>query len=118
MNGLAQLEVQCDEQVVIVTITGEIDLSNSVALERAIVDSVPNTAHGIVVDAGGTSYIDSSGIRLLLVLASRARDRGQSLFVVAPETSRVRRVVTLAGVDGALCLQPTVDAARERIMAS
>jgi anti-anti-sigma factor len=115
MNELAQLQIRCEEQVVIVTITGEIDLSNSVALERAIVDSVPNTAHGIVVDAAGASYIDSSGIRLLLVLASRARDRGQSLFVVAPETSRVRRVVTLAGVDGALRLQPTIEAAREGI---
>jgi STAS domain len=46
-------------------LTGEIDLSNAPSLERTMLDSVPNTATGMVVDLSGVSYLDSAGIRML-----------------------------------------------------
>jgi stage II sporulation protein AA (anti-sigma F factor antagonist) len=116
MDKLARIQIRTEADIVVATINGEIDLSNTEDLERSIVGSVPNTARGVVVDMSGTTYIDSSGIRLLFALASRARVSGQSMLLVAPEGSRVRRVLTVAGAEEALPIHTTAEAARRGIM--
>jgi len=56
------------------------------------------------------------GIHLLLSLAGRLRWRGQDLALAAPEDSRYRRVLSMAGIDGSVILETTVDAARRRLL--
>ena len=97
MTRLADLSVEEEEAVVVARLTGEIDLSNAPSLERAMLDAVPNTATGMVVDLSGVSYLDSAGIRMLGEMAERLRWREQRFAVVAPEGSRVRGVLTMAG---------------------
>lgn len=118
MAGLATVSISTEPDVVVAVITGEIDLSNADVIKREIVGSVPNSARGVVLDMSGTSYMDSSGVHLLLDLSTRARSRGQSLFVVAPEGSRVRRVVTVAGAADAIALSSSADFARRNVMVS
>lgn len=115
MNDLAELAVREDGEVLLARLSGEIDLSNSRDLERMIEDAVPNTALGLVLDLSDLTYVDSAGIRLLLTLASRLQWRGQRLALVAPDDSRIRRVLSLAGAEVTLVVDLTVEAARERI---
>jgi anti-anti-sigma factor len=115
MNELVDLVVLEDGEVLLARLAGEIDLSNSGDVEQAIVAAVPNTALGMVLDLSDLTYIDSSGIRLLLTLARRFRWRGQELCLVVPDDSRVRRVLALAGADDRLALDTTAEAARSRI---
>lgn len=115
MNDLAELAVREDGEVLLARLSGEIDLSNSRDLERMIEDAVPNTALGLVLDLSDLTYVDSAGIRLLLTLASRLQWRGQRLALVAPDESRIRRVLALAGAEVTLVVDLTVEAARERI---
>ena len=58
MSRLADLTVEGQDGAVVARITGEIDLSNAATLERAMLDAVPNTAIGMVVDLTGVSYLD------------------------------------------------------------
>ena len=115
MTDLAEFRVRTQADVVVAEIIGEIDLSNAGQMEDVIVGSVPNTALGLVVDMTATTYIDSSGIRLLLALAGRARTRGQVVVVVTPGGSRVRRVLAVAGADDALEVHGTTESARLHI---
>jgi anti-anti-sigma factor len=115
VNDLAELAVREDGEVPLARLSGEIDLSNSRDLERMIEDAVPNTALGLVLDLSDLTYVDSAGIRLLLTLASRLQWRGQRLALVAPDDSRIRRVLSLAGAEVTLAVDLTVEAARERI---
>jgi anti-anti-sigma factor len=115
VNDLAELAVREDGEVLLARLSGEIDLSNSRDLERMIEDAVPNTALGLVLDLSDLTYVDSAGIRLLLTLASRLQWRGQRLALVAPDDSRIRRVLSLAGAEVTLVVDLTVEAARERI---
>jgi anti-sigma B factor antagonist len=115
MSRLAHLDVREDGGVLFTRLSGEIDLSNSSDLEQAIVSAVPNTALGMVLDLTDVTYIDSAGILLLLDLASRFQWRGQHLGLVAPEDSRVRRVLTLAGAESVVVVDSTAAAARSRM---
>ncbi len=115
MNDLAEFAVRREDDLFFATLSGEVDLSNANDLEGAIVDAVPNDASGMLLDLSSLTYIDSAGVRLLLAVADRFRWRGQQLALVTPEGSRVRRVLAMAGAEGALIVVSTVDDARERM---
>jgi anti-anti-sigma factor len=115
MNELARLSFDGDADVVVVAITGEVDLSNAAEVTSAIVAASPNEAAGVVVDLSQLSYLDSAGIRMLAELARRLDWRQQTLRVVAPEGSRARRVLAISGAEPVLFLDATVEEARARV---
>jgi anti-anti-sigma factor len=116
MNELASLTMDERDDVVVGALTGEVDLSNAADLERTITEAVPNSARGLVLDLSALSYVDSSGIRLLLSLAGSLRWRGQELILAVPEGSSCRRVFTLAGIGDSVPLEPNTDTAVARIL--
>jgi len=98
--------------VVLGVLTGEVDLANASDLERQIVQAVPNHASGLVLELSEVTYLDSSGIRLVLSLAGRLRWRGQDLVLAAPPDARCRRVLAMAGVERSVSLAATKAEAR------
>ena len=76
---------------------------------------MPNAASGLVLDASQLGYLDSSGVRLLLSVAGRLSWRGQGFALASPEGSRCRRVLTLAGVEGAFPIEASVLDAAARL---
>ena len=118
MTGPARMTLEGDGEVLTARITGEIDLSNASELEETIVDAVPNTALGMVVDLSGVEYLDSAGVRMLVHLVERFGWRQQAMRAAAPDGSRVRGVLSMAGADGVIPVDTTVTEAREWIVAS
>lgn len=118
MTGPARMTLEGNGEVLTARITGEIDLSNASELEETIVDAVPNTALGMVVDLSGVEYLDSAGIRMLVHLVERFRWRQQVMRAAAPDGSRVRGVLSMAGADGVIPVDATSTEAREWIVAA
>lgn len=112
------MTLEGDGEVLTARISGEIDLSNAAELEATIVDAVPNTALGMVVDLSGVEYLDSAGLRMLVHLVERFRWRQQVMRAAAPDGSRVRGVLSMAGADGVIPVDATVTEAREWIVAA
>lgn len=79
-------------------LSGQIDLSNVDALGVRVEAAVSNRARGLVLDLSDVTYLDSTGLRLIYRLARQLGDRQQALRLVVPETSRIARVLDLAGV--------------------
>ena len=71
-----------------------------------------------MIDLSNVSYLDSAGVRMLAELDHRLGWRAQALRVVAPETSRSRRVLVIAGLERVLSLETSVDAARTSVEGS
>ena len=117
MSDLATFTADRADDVIVGALSGEVDLSNAAELVRAITEAVPNSARGLVLDLSALSYIDSSGVRLVLSLAGSLRWRGQELVIAAPEGSSCRRVLTLAGIEGSVALEATEEAALARFPA-
>jgi anti-anti-sigma factor len=95
----------------VATLSGEIDLSNAAQITRAVVGGVPNEAVGLVMDLSDVAYLDSAGVRMLAELERRLGWRSQAFRVVAPDGSRTRKVLSIAGLDGLLVLDTSVESA-------
>lgn len=81
-----------------VTVTGEVDMATSDQLAAATHDAVvTERLAGIVVDLGQVTFLDSSGIRALVVEHEFAQRHGVSYHVTNPSTV-VRRVLEVTGV--------------------
>jgi anti-anti-sigma factor len=117
MSQPARVSVARDGELVMVAVTGDIDMANAAELEGTILEAVPNDAAGLVFDASELTYLDSSGVRLLLSVAARLRWRGLGFVLVAPAGSRCRRVLSLAGVDGAFSVEAATGDASARLRA-
>jgi anti-anti-sigma factor len=81
----------------VVTISGEVDISN---IDRVadVIQGLPNSEEGMVVDLTGAVYLDSSAVSLLHDLARRLRNRAQRLVVVSPPHKPPRRVLELTAL--------------------
>jgi anti-anti-sigma factor len=99
MNELATIRREGDEDVIVVRVAGEIDMSNAANVADEIMTQVSNEAVGLVVDLTDVSYLDSAGIRMLMELAKRLGWRGQILRIVAPSGSRSRHVLSITSAD-------------------
>jgi anti-sigma B factor antagonist len=82
--------------VVSVTISGEIDIATSRAMGDALAAG-RGPAH-LEVDMSAVTFMDASGIGVLLAARQRAVDGGGSLTLRAP-SSAVRRVTGILGLD-------------------
>jgi anti-sigma B factor antagonist len=81
-------------------VSGEIDAHTAPTLAAAMTD-LPS---GIVtVDVAGVSFMDSSGLRVLIEAATRARDGGGDLVISHP-TPGIARLVEISGLAGQLRL--------------
>lgn len=83
---------------VTVSVAGEVDLSSSGAVERAIVEAVTGgQAARVVVDLTGVTFMDSSGISALLK-GRRFADAHHVKFQVTGAQGTARQVLELTGV--------------------
>ena len=96
--NIADIQIRIHDRVVIVNVTGEVDMSNANELRGAIIEATPNDALGLVLDFTSLDYIDSAGIHLLYRLGENLRSRGQTLRVVIPPVSPASDALRLAGV--------------------
>jgi anti-anti-sigma factor len=86
--------------VSIVALLGELDLSTIPQLEPWLLDQL--AARGsVVADLTRLTFIDSSGIGLL-IKAHQAADGAGALHTVVSEGSQVERVFALAGIGRAI----------------
>jgi anti-sigma B factor antagonist len=83
---------------------GELDLSTVPTLERALA-ALDDGAPAGVLDLSGVTFMDSSGLRLLIIASERAQAAGRQLSIIP--SSAVSLVVDQVGLRATL---PLVDA--------
>jgi anti-sigma B factor antagonist len=101
------VEVQSRDDVAIVQSRGELDLV-SVETLRAALDGIKSAAR-LVLDLRGLSFIDSTGLHLLVALHQRAQRDGFQLTLLAP-AAPLDKAIQLCGLDKALPFVAPVDA--------
>lgn len=81
----------------VVSVAGEVDVSNADELRTALNEAMQAGATAIEVDVAQVSYIDSTGIGVLVGAAHRAADAGGTFAVAHPQRN-VERVLAMLGV--------------------
>jgi anti-sigma B factor antagonist len=94
-----ELTVAHDDRVAEVKVSGEVDIHTCGALEKTLTDLADESVNVVTVDLGHVSFIDSSGLRALVVGHKALQDRGGSLVIVNPSTATAR-LLEVTGLDG------------------
>ena len=84
-----------------VVLDGEIDISTCPAIRRLVMVAISGGDVQLAVDMSGVTFIDASGIGVLVAAANRARQAGGGLSLLAP-SPQVRRLLDVFHLDAIL----------------
>jgi len=90
---------------VVVTVAGEIDMTNGDRLERGLLAALGSGAGTVAVDLGEVSFLDSTAINTLIRAHHQAAADGRRL-VVTRVRPFVRHVLEITGVLDLLSVPP------------
>ena len=84
-----------------VVLDGEIDIATCPAIRRFLMAAISGGNVHLAVDMSGVTFIDASGIGVLVAAANRARQAGGDLSLLAP-SPQVRRLLDVFHLDAIL----------------
>jgi anti-anti-sigma factor len=100
----------------VVSVEGELDLYNANRLKEVAVRLLNKHEPRFIVDLARLTYVDSSGIGVILYIYTGAQKRGLSVYFTGLGGD-VAKVVSLTKLDGFLPILDTIDQATERLLA-
>ena len=92
----------------LVTVVGEVDLETASRLGDHTLAALRDVSPHLALDLSGVTFMDSTGLKVLLAVQRRADLAGGSLALVGP-TRTVRRILTLTGLDQTFAVHDSVD---------
>lgn len=96
---------------IVLSLSGEIDMATEDQFHRAARDAVEARPQGrLILDFGRLSFIDSSGLRVLIQAHKAAKNAGGSLSIAAA-SERIARILHVTAIDTRIPVFPTVEAA-------
>jgi anti-sigma B factor antagonist len=97
-EGNLLVGVSSEGERVVLRLDGELDLASVPTLERAVQDATFERAAEIVLDLRGLEFIDSTGLRAILLQDKRSTERGQT-FALVRGPQQVQRLMRMTRVD-------------------
>lgn len=87
-----------EQHTVVVKVAGELDVAVVDQLQARI-NSVARPGEAVVLDLSELSFIDSSGLNVIVTAFRHAKRDGWELRIEPAMTPAVKRVVTMMGLD-------------------
>ena len=98
------------DDLAIVSVGGEVDLETASQLGDQALDALRDVSPHVLLDLTDVTFMDSTGLKVLLSIQRRADLAGGS-FAVAGASRSVRKILTLTGLDQTFTIHETVDEA-------
>jgi anti-anti-sigma factor len=100
-SEVLHLSTRRDGGRVVVALVGELDLHGSERLTEEVAGALQGTVDELALDARELRFVDSAGLRALLLARGEAERQGAS-FRLSDITAPVQRVIELAGLTDVL----------------
>lgn len=106
MQGERGLELvrQVAGACTVLVLVGDLDVHSAPLVQRAVAAAVADASGDVVLDLAAVSFVDSSGIGVLIACHKRARNRGSRLVLRAP-SRRVARLLAVTMLDRVLTVE-------------
>jgi anti-sigma B factor antagonist len=92
-----QVSVSAAGSAATVSITGDLDCYSSPQLRAALLEVIGDGARHVTLDIGGTQFIDSTGLSVLVGGLRRVQELGGTMVVQSP-TDTTRRLFDITGL--------------------
>jgi anti-sigma B factor antagonist len=92
-----QVDARSEQDRVVLALAGELDLASSPIFERALEDPAIAASPLLVLDLDDLKFVDSTGLRIILLAHEGARARGQQ-FAITPGSAQVQRLLSITSV--------------------
>jgi anti-anti-sigma factor len=89
------IRTRLESNVTVIAVSGELDLASADQLDRAIRDAEQIATGWIVIDLEDLSFLDSTGLGVLLQARRRATENGDRLRFVRSRHEQVTRLLTI-----------------------
>jgi anti-anti-sigma factor len=86
---------------VVIAVAGELDLHGSDRVTEAVAEALVDSVAFVDIDARRLTFVDSAGIRAILLARAEVESRG-STFTVSGVSPAVRRIMEIAGAEAIL----------------
>jgi anti-anti-sigma factor len=87
-----------------VTLTGELDVVCADVFRRRFTDLADDEPEQVVIDLRGLTFLDSTGLALLLRVNEMSRDLGFGLSIVSAEGDAAAKIFRMTGTNAILPL--------------
>ena len=114
-SWIARVHEERHGEVAVAAVEGEIDSSNVGEIGDRVRAMLTNRSEALVIDLEQTHYIDSAGINVLFQLGTELDERQQRLHLVVASGSPIERMFTIVGLDAAVPMFATREAALRAI---
>lgn len=101
---------ECRNGTSVVTVSGEVDVATAPALRDCVERVVERDEGAVVVDLLGVTFIDSTGLGVLIGAHRRCVDDGRELRVVVGEP-RILKVFEITGLTDLFPIHPSLELA-------
>jgi len=96
--------------VPILAVSGEVDVYSAPELKEQISKLVQSGQTTLIIDLGGVSFLDSTGLGALVEARAETTEAGGALPLVCSQ-ERILKLFTITGLDGVFTIHPNVGAA-------
>jgi anti-sigma B factor antagonist len=108
MRGLTIHTNELSDGWTSLAVEGEIDLATVEDLQKAINGIADNGGKNLVIDLTGSSFMDSTGLKALVMASRRFDEEGRS-FAIAVSGGPVSRLIDLSGVNTSIRIVDSPD---------
>ena len=84
------------------TLVGEVDISNAHYFRKQLEAALAEKKQNITIDLADLSYIDSTGLGVIIGVYGQVKKEGFSVKVLNPREN-VKKLLTISGLDKILC---------------
>lgn len=107
---LLRLDVEHHDDHAVITATGEIDAGTAHQVAAAVTETLAGRAVRVLLDFAEVTFIDSSGLGMLVNAHREAADAGSAFAVVRP-SEHTRKLIRVLGLDQLLAIYDSPDEA-------
>lgn len=104
-----QLTVHQNSGHTVLAVSGEIDLATSPQLDGAVIEAVDQGIEHLTIDLSDVTFLDSSGLSVIVKALKRSREASATFDVVA-SNERVLKVFAITGLTAVITIYPELSA--------
>ena len=97
-DGVLTVRVERRGKELVVRVSGDLDIASAKRLEDELLRAISSDASAVALDLGGVSFIDSTGLRILLFAAKRTVT-SRKRFKIAHASPPVREAWDAGGLE-------------------